>query len=58
MKIFLTGANGVIGRNLIPRLAGAAHEAVGMTDDAGKSGLIRSLGAQPVAVDVFDRDGL
>jgi nucleoside-diphosphate-sugar epimerase len=58
MKIFLAGASGVIGRNLIPRLAGAGHEVVGMTGDAGKSGLIRSLGARPVVVDVFDRDGL
>jgi nucleoside-diphosphate-sugar epimerase len=58
MKIFLAGASGVIGRNLIPRLASAGHEVVGMTADAGKSGLIRSLGARPVVVDVFDRDGL
>lgn len=58
MKIFLAGASGVIGRNLIPRLAGAGHEVVGMTGDAAKSELVRSLGARPVVVDVFDRDGL
>ena len=58
MKIFLAGASGVIGRNLIPRLAGAGHEVVGMTGDAARSGLVRSLGARPVIVDVFDRDGL
>jgi nucleoside-diphosphate-sugar epimerase len=58
MKIFLAGASGVIGRNLIPRLAGAGHEVVGMTGDAAKSDLVRSLGARPVIVDVFDRDGL
>jgi nucleoside-diphosphate-sugar epimerase len=58
MKIFLAGASGVIGRNLIPRLVGAGHEVVGMTGDAAKSGLVRSLGARPVIVDVFDRDGL
>ena len=57
MKIFLAGASGVIGRNLIPRLTGAGHEVVGMTGDAGQCGLIRSLGAWPVVVDVFDRDG-
>jgi nucleoside-diphosphate-sugar epimerase len=58
MKIFLAGASGVTGRNLIPRLVGAGHEVVGMTGDAAKSGLVRSLGARPVIVDVFDRDGL
>jgi nucleoside-diphosphate-sugar epimerase len=58
MKVFLAGATGVIGRNLIPRLAGAGHEVVGMTGDVSKSGLVRSLGAAPVVVDVFDRDGL
>jgi nucleoside-diphosphate-sugar epimerase len=58
MRVFLAGASGVIGRNLIPRLAGAGHEVVGMTGDAGQSGVITSLGAQPVVVDVFDRDGL
>ena len=58
MKIFLAGASGVIGRNLIPRLVGAGHEVVGMTGDAAKSGLVRSLGARPVIVDVFDRDRL
>jgi nucleoside-diphosphate-sugar epimerase len=58
LKIFLAGASGVIGRNLIPRLAGAGHEVVGMTGDAAKSDLVRSLGARPVIIDVFDRDGL
>jgi nucleoside-diphosphate-sugar epimerase len=42
MKIFLAGASGVIGRNLIRRLAGAGHEVVGMTGDAARSGLVRS----------------
>ena len=50
MKIFLAGASGVIGRNLIPRLVSGGHEVVGMTGDAAKSGLVRSLGARPVIV--------
>jgi nucleoside-diphosphate-sugar epimerase len=58
MKIFLAGASGVIGQNLIPRLVSAGHEVVGMTGDAARSGLVRSLGARPVIIDVFDRDGL
>jgi len=51
MKIFLAGASGVIGRNLVPRLTGAGHDVTGMTGDAA-SGLVRSLGARPVAADV------
>jgi nucleoside-diphosphate-sugar epimerase len=58
MKVFLAGATGVIGRNLIPRLVGGGHEVVGMISDAGKSDLVGSLGARPAVVDVFDRDGL
>ena len=58
MKTFLAGASGVIGRNLIPRLVSGGHKVVGMTGDAAKSGLVRSLGARPVIVNVFDRDGL
>jgi nucleoside-diphosphate-sugar epimerase len=58
MKIFLAGASGVIGRNLVPRLVGAGHDVTGMTGDAAKSGLVDSLGARPVVVDVFDRSKL
>ena len=58
MKIFLAGASGVIGRSLVPRLAGAGHDVTGMTGDAATTGLVRSLGARPVVVDVFDRDRL
>ncbi len=58
MKVFLAGASGVIGRSLLPRLTRAAHEVTGMTSDAATTGLVRSLGAQPVVVDVFDRDRL
>lgn len=58
MKIFLAGASGVIGRSLVPRLTGAGHDVTGMTGDAAATGLVRSLGARPVVVDVFDRDRL
>ena len=58
MKIFLAGASGVIGRSLVPRLTGAGHDVTGMTGDAATTGLVRSLGARPVVVDVFDRDRL
>lgn len=58
MKIFVAGATGVIGRALVPRLIKAGHEVVGMSNDESRSELLRTLGAKPVVVDVFDRDAL
>jgi nucleoside-diphosphate-sugar epimerase len=58
MKIFLAGASGVVGRSLIPLLTAQGHTVSGATRDPKKADLLRSLGAQPVVVDVYDRDGL
>ncbi len=58
MKIFLAGASGVIGRSLVPRLVRAGHDVTGMTGDAAKTSLVRSLGARPAVADALDRDQL
>jgi nucleoside-diphosphate-sugar epimerase len=58
MKIFLAGASGIVGRSLIPLLTAQGHSVSGSTRDASKAQLLRSLRAEPVVVDVFDRDGL
>jgi len=58
MEIFLAGASGVIGRSLVPRLTGAGHDVTGTTGNGATTGVVRSLGARPVVVDVFDRDRL
>ncbi|HEY2162492.1 MAG TPA: NAD(P)-dependent oxidoreductase [Gemmatimonadaceae bacterium] len=58
MRVFVAGASGVIGRALVPRLAKAGHEVIGMSNDQSTSGLLRTLGAAPVVVDVFDRTEL
>jgi nucleoside-diphosphate-sugar epimerase len=58
VDIFLAGASGVVGRSLIPLLAAQGHTVSGTTRDPNKADLLRSLGAKPVVVDVFDRDGL
>ena len=49
MKIFLAGGSGVIGRRLIPQLRAKGHTVVATTTTAAKSGLLRELGATPVA---------
>lgn len=58
MKIFLAGASGAIGRQLVPLLVEAGHEVAGTTRSPEKAGLLRTLGARPVVVDVLDREGL
>jgi nucleoside-diphosphate-sugar epimerase len=54
MRIFLAGASGVIGRRLTPLLVRAGHIVVGTTRSAAKVDALRSLGAEPAVVDVFD----
>ena len=56
MRVFVAGASGVIGRPLLPLLVEAGHEVAGLTRSQGE--LVRSLGAQPVVCDVFDREAL
>jgi uncharacterized protein YbjT (DUF2867 family) len=57
-RIFLAGASGVIGTRLIPLLVDAGHVVGGMTRSAGKADLLAELGAEPIVVDVFDREAL
>src|SRR6266542_1946187 len=54
MKVFVAGATGVLGRNLVPQLVEGGHEVVGMTRSASKQDLVRSLGARPVVADALD----
>jgi uncharacterized protein YbjT (DUF2867 family) len=58
MRIFLAGASGVIGRQLVPLLAADGHEVAGMTRSPEKRGDLRALGAEPFLVDVYDRAAL
>jgi 2-alkyl-3-oxoalkanoate reductase len=58
MKIFIAGATGVLGRALVPQLVAQGHEVVGMTRNASKQDLVRSLGARPVVADALDPDAV
>jgi nucleoside-diphosphate-sugar epimerase len=53
-RIFLAGAAGVIGRRLTPLLRDAGYRVIGSTRSVEKTDLIKSLGAEPVVVNVFD----
>src|SRR6516225_5530335 len=58
MRIFLAGATGVIGRRLVPLLAGRGHSVTGLVRRPADAGWLRGLGASAVLGDVFDADGV
>src|SRR5918996_3878840 len=58
MKVFVAGATGALGRQLVPQLVARGHEVVGMTRSAPKGDLVRSLGARPVVADALDPDAV
>ena len=58
MKVFVAGATGVLGRELVPQLVARGHEVVGMTRSASKQDLVRGLGARPVVADALDPDAV
>ena len=57
-RIFLAGASGAIGSRLTPLLLSAGHYVCGSTRSKAKADALRSLGADPVVVDVFDATAL
>src|SRR5918992_488777 len=57
-KVFVAGATGALGRQLVPQLVARGHEVVGMTRTASKQDLLRSLGAHPVVADALDPDAV
>src|ERR687893_1057549 len=56
MRVFVAGATGAIGRQLVPRLVEAGHEVHGMTRSESKRAMLHELGAVPVVADVLDPD--
>ena len=56
MRVFVAGATGAIGKQLVPRLVAAGHEVYGMTRSESKQGMLSQLGAVPVVADALDPD--
>jgi len=54
MRIFVAGASGALGRQLLPRLVDAGHEVAGMMRTEAKIDLVRSMGAAPVVADALN----
>jgi nucleoside-diphosphate-sugar epimerase len=54
MKVFVTGATGVLGRPVVRRLVAAGHTVRGLSRSPENATLLRRLGAEPVDADLFD----
>ena len=56
MRVFVAGATGAIGKQLVPRLVAAGHEVHGMTRSASKQAMLYQMGAEPVVADALQPD--
>ena len=56
MRVFVAGATGAIGRQLVPRLVDAGHEVHGMTRSDSKQPMLQEMGALPVVADALEPD--
>ncbi len=54
MRIFVAGATGVLGRTTVKLLVDGGHQVRGTARGDDKAMRLRSLGAEPVTVDLFD----
>ena len=58
MKIFVTGATGVVGKRAVPLLIAQGHAVTAVARASGKRGALERAGARAVTVDLFDRAAL
>jgi nucleoside-diphosphate-sugar epimerase len=54
MRVLVVGASGAIGTRLVPQLLERGHVVIGTSRSPGNSERIRSLGAEPVVLDLLD----
>jgi nucleoside-diphosphate-sugar epimerase len=58
MKVFVAGATGALGKQLVPLLVANGHDVVGMTRTEAKRDQLRGVGAEPVVADALDADAV
>ena len=58
MKVFIAGGTGAVGKRLVPLLAAAGHDVHATTRSARKVDGLRRLGAEPVVLDILDREAV
>jgi nucleoside-diphosphate-sugar epimerase len=56
MRVFVAGANGAVGRRLVPMLIANGHEVIGTTTSTRGVDALRALGAAPVVMNGLDGD--
>ena len=54
MRVFVAGASGAIGTRLVPQLIERGHEVIGTSRSLERAERLRALGAEPIALDLFD----
>lgn len=55
MKVFVTGANGVLGHSAVRGLLAAGHDVIGLARDADKAAQLDAMDVLPVRGTIFDR---
>ena len=58
MRVFVAGASGAIGTRVVPQLIERGHEVTGTFRSSGNDARLRTLGAEPVALDLLDADAV
>src|SRR5947209_1242767 len=58
MKIFLTGATGVLGKAVIPDLLAGGHLVYALSRSEANTEVLQRLGAKPVPANLFDSQAL
>jgi nucleoside-diphosphate-sugar epimerase len=58
MRVFVAGASGAIGTRLVPQLIERGHEVTGTFRSPGNDARLRTLGAEPVALDLLDANAV
>jgi 2-alkyl-3-oxoalkanoate reductase len=58
MRVFVAGASGALGAQLVPQLVAAGHEVVAMTRTPSKQEALGAMGARPAVADALDPDAV
>lgn len=58
MRVFVAGATGVLGTELVPLLTAEGHQVAGVSRSQDGDVQLKGVGARPLRVDLFDRAAL
>lgn len=58
MRVFLAGATGAIGRQLLPLLLADGHQVTGLTRSRQRAQALKAAGAEPAVADALDREAI